>query len=437
MPRTEPAARELDWAAAVVKSPGIDFRAPVIRRALDQGREVLDELELGWRLSRAPVLAVTGTNGKSTVAGLARRILDAAGMRVQLSGNTEFGPGLSEVASSSLDWIVCEVSSFQLEGCVSILPELAVFTNLTVEHIARHGTLDRYGEIKRRLFFNDGVSVPRAIVDVDGQFGRRLADDIERCGGCVTRVGFSEEADYRVERAVWDLRRAQTQVTARGQRISLSSVLPGAYNARNLVSALAIADLTGVERRISLAAIGSYVGPPGRFEHIDAGQPFELIVDFAHTPDGIEQMLGAIRAGMEPRGTLRVVFGLGGAPGFTLEEMGRLARRLSDQLILTTSGFRGRPRLPALGSLLAGARTTAGGELEVILDRYDAIRQAVRGAGPDDVIVIPGRGALPTMRADPHGEPVAFDDRVVAREIVRERLGSGSSTGSGRASMGR
>lgn len=416
--------REVGWARAVVKSPGIPFDASVIQRALGKGREVLDELELGWRLSCAPMLAVTGTNGKSTVSGLATSVLSAAGRRVRLAGNTQFGPCLSAVSSESLDWIVCEVSSFQLEGCVHMLPELAVFTNLTPEHLGRHGTLERYGVIKRRLFINNGRAVSRAIIDVDGPFGRNLAADIERCGGVVTRVGFSAAADYRVESAGWDLRQAETRVSTPAGLISLVSALPGAYNARNVAAALAIADLTGVERRISVPALSAYIGPPGRFEHIDAGQPFEVIVDFANTPDALEQLLRTIRAGMRPSGRLRVVFGLGGAPGTAMQEMGRLAGRLSDQLILTTSGTRGLPPVLALGSILAGARMATGGELEVVLDRHRAIERAVLSATADDVIVIPGRGALADMRADPRGEPVPFDDREVARGIVRAVVGS-------------
>ncbi|HEY5317185.1 MAG TPA: cyanophycin synthetase, partial [Solirubrobacteraceae bacterium] len=212
-----------------------------------------------------------------------------------------------------------------------------------------------------------------------------------------------------------------------GGRISLSSALPGAYNARNLAAALALADLLGVERSISVPALGAYLGPPGRFEHIDAGQPFEVIVDFAHTPDALEQLLTTIRAGMRPGARLRVVFGLGGLPGTAMQDMGRVVRRCSDQLILTTSGFRAMPPMLTLSSILAGARTATGAELEVVLDRRRAIERAVLRAAADDVIVIPGRGAFPAMHADPRGRPIPFDDRDVAREIVRALVAQSAS----------
>jgi UDP-N-acetylmuramoyl-L-alanyl-D-glutamate--2,6-diaminopimelate ligase len=414
-----PSRRDVRWAGTVVKSPGLPFQASVIQRALAMDREVLDELELGWRLSRAPMLAVTGTNGKSTVSGLATSVLSAAGRRVQLAGNTEFGPSLSAVSSRSLDWIVCEVSSFQLEGCVQMLPELAVFTNLTSGHLGRHRTLERYGAVKRRLFVRDGVAVARAVIDVDDSFGRGLAAHIEQRGGVVARVGFSRGADYRVESATWDLRRAETRVGTPAGPISLTTALPGAYNARNVAAALAIADLIGVERRLSVPAICTYGGVPGRFERIDAGQPFDVIVDFAHTPDALEQLIGAIRAGMRPGGRLVVVFGIGGAPGTAMTAMGRIARESSDELILTTAGSNACPPLLTLKSILVGARSASGGELEVILDRHRAIEAALSTATANDVVVIPGRGAMPSMRADPRGEAVPFDDREVTRKLVR------------------
>ena len=188
--------------------------------------------------------------------------------------------------------------------------------------------------------------------------------------------------------------------------------LPGDYNARKTSPRRWRSQTSAESIAVSLPALCSYVGPPGRFEHIDLGQPFEVIVDYAHTPDALGQLLRGIRAGMRPGARLIVVFGLGGAPGTTMKDMGRLAARLSDRLILTTSGFRSQPPVVALGSLLAGARESGSGQLEVILDRRQAIERGVRQAGADDVVVIPGRGALPDMRADPRGEPVPFDDRT-------------------------
>ncbi|HUO74231.1 MAG TPA: Mur ligase family protein [Solirubrobacteraceae bacterium] len=405
----------------VVKSPGVAFASPVIAEAQALEIPVLDELEIGWRLSRAPVLAVTGTNGKSTVSGLATAVLAAAGARVQLAGNTDFGEPLSTAARAPLDWLVCEVSSFQLEGSPEFLPEVAVFTNLTVEHLGRHRTLERYGAVKRRLFVRCDSPVARAVIDVDDAFGRRLADEIELLGATVSRVGFSADAEYRVKEAEWDLRRCTLRLATPQGSLRLTTALPGSYNARNIAAALGIAGALEVPQDVATGAVCAFRGPPGRFEHIDEGQPFSVIVDFAHSPDGIEQLLRSLRAGMTPGAKLRVVFGIGSRAGSAMREMGRLTRALADHLILTTSGFRGCPPLLALHSSLRGARRASGAELEIVLDRRRAIERALSAAGPDDVVAIPGRGAYGEMQPDPRGRAIAFDDRVVARELLRDQ----------------
>lgn len=416
-------------ARTVVKSPGISFDVPLLEQARELGLEVLDELELGWRLSRAPMLAVTGTNGKSTVAGLAAAITAAAGCRVSLAGNTEFGAPLSAAALEPLDLIVCETSSFQLDGCEHLLPEIAIFTNLTADHMGRHRTIARYGEAKRRLFVRGGSVVPQAIVDIDDPFGCRLAADLQELGGAVTRVGFSAQADYRVESAEWDLRSAEARLRTPSGLLTARTCLPGAYNARNVAAALALADLLEVDREIAAAALRAFSGTPGRFEHIDAGQPFDVIVDFAHNPDALEQLLRTVRASMRPRSRLIVVLGRGGAPGIGLRELGRIARQLSDRLILSKSGFRGSPPLLALRSTLGGARSASGGELELVLDKRRVIERGLGSARPGDVVVIPGRGALPAMTPDPRGPPTAFDDREVTLQLLREMAPANERSG--------
>ena len=407
-------------ARTLIRSPGISFDSRPIRQAGEQGLEVLDELELGWRLSGAPIVAVTGTNGKSTVAGLATSLLAASGQSVRLAGNTEFGEPLSVVAAETLDWIVCEVSSYQLEGCPSLLPDVAVFTNLTAEHLARHRSMRRYGLAKRRLFVRGDTAVRRAIIDVDGSFGRELATDVEERGGNVVRVGYSPDADYRILSAAWDLRRAAVRIGTPSGEVALETRLPGSYNARNVAAVAAVADMLAVEPSVLAATLADHPGTPGRFEHVDEGQGFAAIVDFAHTPDGIVQFLDAVRAGMSPDGRLRTVFGTAGRTRTAeMRARGREARARSDDLILTTSGFRGEPPLRGLQGHLQGARTVAGAPFEIVLDRRRAIERALSVATPGDAVVVVGRGAFTALTADPRGVPLPFDDREVVREILR------------------
>jgi UDP-N-acetylmuramoyl-L-alanyl-D-glutamate--2,6-diaminopimelate ligase len=421
----------LDQARTVVKSPGIRFDEPLIIDAHRAGLQVIDELELGWRLSRVPIVAVTGTDGKSTVSGLAAALLAAAGMRVELAGNTEFGPPLSAVDGSAIDCIACEVSSYQLEGCPELIPELAVLTGLTPEHLDRHGTVEGYAACKRRLFIRGEETVRRAVVNVDGQFGSELARELELRGSSVARVGCSASADYRIEDATsWTLRGARVELSTPAGPVGFDARLPGRYNARNLATGLAIADALGIERRVSLPALGSYEGPPGRFERIDAGQPFSVVVDFAHTPDGMTQLLETVRTAISPAARLILVFGIGSPRGPAMVELGQIARRSTDHLILTTSGFRGRPPMLTLEAILAGARNTAGGELEVVLDRRRAFGRAFEIAAAGDAIVIPGRGHYTHMSFDRRGVPVEFDDRVVAAELLRQQPALSTSSAS-------
>ena len=161
--------------ALVVKSPGIGFDTELIATAAQRGHEVIDELELGWRLGRGPIVGVTGTNGKSTTCALIRRALEGAGADVRPAGNTEWGPPLS-AACDHEGWLVCEVSSFQLEGAPAFLPDVAVLTNLTPEHLPRHRDMEAYGEAKRRMFVREHGAAPAAVVNVDDPFVARLAE---------------------------------------------------------------------------------------------------------------------------------------------------------------------------------------------------------------------------------------------------------------------
>ncbi len=412
-----PGRIQVRWISTVIKSPGIGRDCRLLARARAAGLEIVDELELGWRLSDTRMVAITGTNGKSTVAGLTQAVLSAAGERVELAGNTLFGSPLS-ATERDLDWIVCEASSFQLESCPRLLPELAVFTNLTPDHLGRHHSMERYGECKRRLFVRDGEAASRAVVCVGDSFGADLALELEQRRSTVSRVGFGRDADYRIESTTGGLRGAVITLATPFGRTRIETALPGTYNAINLAAALAAADLLGVSRDHSVAAIESFPGVPGRFEHVDEGQPFDVIVDSGTNPDAVERFLDTVRAGMSADRRLVTVIGIGGRPGTAVEEVGRVARGRSDHLVLTTAGERGVPPLLCLGAALRGARRAPGGDLDMILDRRAAIASALRTASPGDVVAILGRGAFGHMLFDRRGKPVAFDDRVVVRELL-------------------
>jgi len=414
--------------ATVIKSPGIDPDIPVLRGARARGLDVLDELELGWRLTRRPIVGVTGTNGKSTTSKLLLTVLAAAGHKAQLAGNTDFGLPLSAATAGAEDWVVCEVSSFQLQTTPAFLPDIAVFTNLTPEHLARHGSMERYGAVKHSMFVRGERGASIAIVNLDDPFGRRLARDVARVGGRVLSYGFAADADVRIERAEWDMREVRLGVGTPDGPVELTTRLPGRYNASNVAAAFAVGHSFGLSAARIAEALDGAAPPPGRWEILTEHERFDVIVDFAHNPDGIRQLLETARAAIDARdgAALRTVLGATGARHpEKAREMGGMARALSDHLILTTGTLTGDPddpRLIRLGELRRAA--TSGGALEVVLDRRAAIERAIMAAQPGDVVAVLGIGALSHLVLDASGTTCPFDDRQAVRDSL-ERVGGG------------
>jgi UDP-N-acetylmuramoyl-L-alanyl-D-glutamate--2,6-diaminopimelate ligase len=203
--------------------------------------------------------------------------------------------------------------------------------------------------------------------------------------------------------------------------VSVDTRLPGEHNALNVASAIALADGLGLARGPVLGAIEEMTPLPGRFEPVDEGQPFDVVVDFALSSDAVTRTLQTARVLTESRGgrVITVMGAIGNSFRPTRERTGRAAREASDHLILCGSSMRGEPPLIALEGLLIGARGAEGGELEVVLDRRAAIARGLELARPGDLVAILGRGGLPTMAYDAQGGVGPFDDRQVAGELLR------------------
>lgn len=393
----------------VVRSPGLPLDLPLIEKARRRGAEVIDELELGWRLSRAPVIAITGTNGKTTTGALSSALLEAAGLSAPLAGNADIAPPLSAIRGDP-DAIVCEASSFQIEGCPLLLPEVGLFTNLTRDHLGRHGTMDRYFEIKRSLFLKDGTPVPLAVIDVIDEPGSRLADEVEGAGGRVVRLGQDNRAPYRLLDAGWDLHHSQLELQTPAGIQSLRTNLPGIYNARNAALAVALADELGLPRELTVQTLAAHPGARGRFEHVgrvEGGAGAQMILDTASSPDAVRQILTAIRTGMPAGAHLYAVLGvLGAAESAQRREVGRVAASLCDRLVLTAGSYRRNPPVSTMEEMLAGAREVVDADLAVIPHREAAIGTAAAEASKRDVICVIGRGNVRESISDRK-----FDDR--------------------------
>jgi UDP-N-acetylmuramoyl-L-alanyl-D-glutamate--2,6-diaminopimelate ligase len=279
--------------------------------------------------------------------------------------------------------------------------------------------MERYGEAKRAMFVRGEHTAGVAIVNRDDPYGRRLARDVATAGGRVLSYGFDPGADIGIEDAAWDVRRARLRLRTPTGTVECSTRLPGRHNAANTAAAFAVGHTLGLPAEELAGALVDVAAPPGRWEVITESEPFDVVVDYGHTPDGIRQALTTARRVVDARegATLRTVFGAVGLPDEEkTRESGRTAGELSDHLILTTGSAPRGPRLVRLAELRRAA--SGGGEVEIVLERRAAIERAIASARPGDVIVVLGLGALQRIVLDGAGTIQPNDDRQVVREAL-------------------
>jgi UDP-N-acetylmuramoyl-L-alanyl-D-glutamate--2,6-diaminopimelate ligase len=375
------------------------------------------------------VVGVTGTNGKTTTAFLVKEILEAASYPCGLLGTVKqvVGGVQKEVVRTTPEAIelqatfrqmldggdqacAMEVSShaMTLHRADAIHFEVAIFTNLTQDHLDFHGTMEEYFLAKRKLF---ETGPKAAIVNVDDPYGRRLAEEFE----CVTFSAEGAEADYSARDVEFDAAGASFGIA----EMRLRTGLPGHFNVANALGAFAAAEAMGVGAGIAAAGLAKAARVPGRFEPIDEGQGFTVLVDYAHTPDSLENVLRAARR--LTKGRLISVFGAGGDRDRDKRpKMGRAGAELSDLAVITSDNPRSEDPEEIVAAVAAGAEGAK--ELEVVIDRRTAIALALGRAEPGDTVVIAGKGHEQGQEFE-NGRKVPFDDREVAREELR-KLGS-------------
>jgi UDP-N-acetylmuramoyl-L-alanyl-D-glutamate--2,6-diaminopimelate ligase len=374
------------------------------------------------------VLGVTGTAGKTTITHLLAAILAADGRRCGVIGTlsgarttpeaTELQALLADHRRRGDEAVAMEVSSHGLElhRVDATRFAVAVFTNLSTEHMDFHGTMEAYFAAKARLFtppFTD-----RAVICVDDEWGRRLRQEVEARGEvAVLPYGMADAAGVR-------LGPAGAAFAWRGHEVRLPLV--GRFNVRNAVGAATAAAAVGVAPEVVARGLSS-VGPvPGRFETVDAGQPFTVIVDYAHKPDALSQALAAARELVTADGELTVVVGAGGDRDRAKRPlMGEVAARLADHVVLTSDNPRSEDPRAIIGEIVAGIPPEAAERVRTQPDRRRAIEAAVADARPGGVVVIAGKGHETTQTVGDRILP--FDDRVVAREALAHLTTTSSS----------
>jgi UDP-N-acetylmuramoyl-L-alanyl-D-glutamate--2,6-diaminopimelate ligase len=416
-------------AAALVVERMLDVDVPqLLVLSTREAMAVAADLFFGEPTRELELAGVTGTNGKTTTAFLLRSILGAAGRRPGLVGTIEWQVGeerrpapfttpesidLQRLFHEMLDEgnrsAAVEASSHgaALRRLDRVRFDALVFTNLSQDHLDLHGTMEEYYDAKRRLFA--GAAPPPAAVNVGDSWGRRLADDLadQHRAPLVT---FALEADAEVRAESLELDTHGCRFTAAG--IEIESRLRGRFNAENVLGAVAAGLLLDVDEDAIAEGVADVTHVPGRFEAIDEGQPFAVVVDYAHTPDSLATVLEAARDLASRR--LIVVFGAGGDRDRGKRPlMGKVAADLADVTIVTSDNPRSEEPLAIIQDVLQGT----GIDVEIDPDRQSAIARAVSLAEDGDVVVIAGKGH--EQGQDVGGVVTPFDDREVARQALR------------------
>ncbi|MFS0727604.1 UDP-N-acetylmuramoyl-L-alanyl-D-glutamate--2,6-diaminopimelate ligase [Paenibacillus sp. 1P07SE] len=436
-------AAERGAAALVVERPlAVDLPQLVVKDSR-LAMAVMGSHYYGYPSQRLRMIGVTGTNGKTTTTYLIERVLaDAghaagvigtiemryAGRSIPMSGTTpeslDLQQALAEMVAAGVEYCVMEVSSHALEqgrvkGCRY---RSAIFTNLTQDHLDYHETMDKYAAAKGLLFsrlgntyHEDRAERSYSIVNIDDAYGASLA---KAAATEIISYGIDAEADVRATEISISARGTTFRLTTFRGSCTVQMRLVGKFNVYNALAAVAAGLAEGLELSSIAASLERIPGVPGRVEAVDAGQPYAVIVDYAHTPDGLENVLAAIRE--IAAGRVICVFGCGGDRDRTKRPvMGRIAASHADYVMVTSDNPRSEDPEQILLDIEAGlieagvARERYG--LEV--DRREAIKKAVEMASPDDVVLIAGKGHETYQIVG--SETLAFDDRQIAEQMIR------------------
>ncbi len=394
------------------------------------------------------MIGITGTNGKTTVAFMIKHVLESAGVTTGLLGTIRYEIGervipaqrttpesldihqmLAHMVRSGCKACVMEVSSHALEQkrVFGLDFDVSIFTNLTQDHLDYHGDMESYYMAKKKLFSGDAGASPgkskASVINIDDTFGARLAAETD----AQVRVEYGIEKEAAVRATQIQLRADCTQMTVGTPKQNFTCKLPliGRHNVYNALAAVGASLALDVAPSVIQKALSSVPAVPGRLERIVCGQPFVVLVDYAHTDDALRNVLTTLRE--ITKGRLLLVFGCGGSRDKGKRpKMGRVAAELADVAVITSDNPRKESAADIASQIQAGYHAVHGTDCQIELDRRRAIDEVIRMAQPGDTVLIAGKGHETYQEFE--DTVVPFDDRAHAEETL-EALGFSSARG--------
>ena len=379
------------------------------------------------------LIGITGTNGKTTTAGLIYQMLRRLGKTAGLIGTIRYITGdsvlkarlttptaiefqqlLSRMRDSSIQYVISEVSSHALDQKRVDYSDfdVAVYTNLSRDHLDYHNDMEAYFRAKRRLFFDFPVSV--AVINADDPYGSRMLEELKDKE--VISYGLSRSATIHADRITASTEGIRCVFNYSGKGYDITTGLLGLINVYNLLAATSALLGLGFDINEVVSTIAFLEPAEGRMELIDEGQPFTVLVDYAHTPDALQKLLETVR-GLDGKRVI-TVFGCGGDRDRGKRPlMGEVASSLSDMLFITSDNPRTEPPEQIIDDILKGVKNH---NFMVVVDRKEAITKAIQECQPGDVLVIAGKGHEDYQEI--YDQRIPFDDRRVVREVLRQRF---------------
>ncbi len=430
--------------AIVTDSPSEKPREGVAWALVPHGRRALARISQNFYRrpgERIAVTGITGTNGKSTTAFLIESIFNAAGRKSALIGTIEYHVAgkiypaphttpealelaqlFNEALGQGATEAVMEVSSHALaqQRVFGVPFDVAVFTNLTRDHLDYHQTMEEYFRAKRVLFEGCGTDAPRAVVtNLDDEYGAELSRFSARRSSVVLTYGW-ERGDFHAEKADVTPRGTRFDMITPNEKLAIFSPLIGRVNVYNILAAAAAASARGCSGDAIARGASSLTHVPGRFQRVDCGQPFTVVVDYAHTDDALRNLTALAREFVTRAGSAAKVITLFGGGGDRDRAkrplMGEAAGRGSDFVVLTSDNPRSEDPRAIINDALVGLQKS-GVKYAVEVDRRKAISLAIAEARPGDIVLLAGKGHEKVQVTREGARP--FDDVEVAREALR------------------